>query len=64
MIQNETESMKCMCIQQANMMTEIAMTQFKNHFPRWADSLIIYGIASEKQTAKVVADFLRGNSLD
>ena len=49
---------------QINIVLKIAKHQNDKHFRRWTQQLIFCGIASEKETAKVVVDALLGKSLD
>lgn len=52
------------CRRQAQIFVKKAHDQFMKHFPRWSNQLIFFGVASEKETANVVADYLLGNDLD
>ena len=64
---NEKESDKTfvdLCVRQINIVMRITKFQNDKHFGRWANQLIFLGIASEKQTARVVVDHLLGKDLD
>jgi hypothetical protein len=53
-----------LCVRQINIIMKIVKLQNNKHFQRWADKLIFLGIASEKETARVVVDLLLGKDME